>query len=124
MACWTVAWEVGKEAVRESPLSWSWSCGAEIMGLAGVNGFSCRGPCPFPFPRWRGKHEQWDCEIHKGSDWLPSQGEIEIHERTYAHISEYYGRCHFLERREATRLMAALASTATMPLQENTSGLK
>ena len=69
-----MAWEVGEGAVREIPLSWSWSCGAEIMGLAGVNGFSGRGPCPFPFPRWRGKHEQWDREIHKGSDWLPSHG--------------------------------------------------
>ena len=52
VACWTVVWEVGEEAVRESLLSWSWSCRVEIVGLAGMNGFSGRGPCQFPFPRW------------------------------------------------------------------------
>ena len=69
VARWTVAWEVGVEAVRESPLSWNWSRGAVIMMLAGVNRFSDRGLSPFPFPKWRGKHEQWDREI-----WLPVQG--------------------------------------------------
>ena len=38
------------------------------MVVAGVNALSGRGPCPFPFPRWHGKHGQWDREIHEGSD--------------------------------------------------------
>ena len=74
VTCWTVAWEVGVEAVRESPLPWNWNCGAEGMMLARVNRFSDRGPSPFSFARWRGKHEQWDREIREGSDWLPAQG--------------------------------------------------
>ena len=86
VACWTIAWDVGVEAVKEGPLSWNWNCGVEGMMLAGVNRFSDRGPSPFLFPRWRGKHEQWDREIHKGSNWLPAQGKSKSEiERTTTH---------------------------------------
>ena len=47
---------------------WNWSCEAIILVSVELNALSGRGPCPFPFPRWHGKHGQWDCEIHEGSD--------------------------------------------------------
>ena len=59
-----------------------------IVSVRVVKLFSGRGPCPLSSPRWRGKYEQSDREILRGSDWLPSQGKSKsANERTHTFLS-------------------------------------